>query len=306
MIEMTREPNPADKQTVRAMFYAVPMVERCKPVMSEMVWCFGGCPNVALHEKILPDYCYNIFEAFRRTVFKGIPQLMDTLQIIDHAGLASAKTVAEAKKVIRFDWKNLGKMTGVLMRCVRFADLESADEFKRDVTGETTPEKTEELFAIIFGRQWVAENLAMIRNEPADQIFSKMLRQQLISLVAPLQSIQTNFEALAYQWSPVAMSDFNEGFTEGLTCFIDVDGQFSAESSRTGIYGFLLLMWPEIKVLLASNPKKTLSDLHEWLQPFMRRDVITTIDIETLRDVCAPPPSGIGLSLRPLKVRSLK
>jgi len=46
--------------------------------------------------------------------------------------------------------------------------------------------------------------------------------------------------------------------------------------------------------------------LHEWLQPFMRRDVITTIDIETLRDVCAPPPSGIGLSLRPLKVRSLK
>ena len=285
------------------MFYAVPMVERCKPLLSEMVWCFGGCPNMAAHEKILPDYCYHIFETFRRTLFKGMPQLIDTMQVIDPAGLAAAKTIADAKKVIRFDWKNLGKMTGILMRCVRFAELESADEFKRDNAGESTPEKTEELFAVIFGRQWVAENLALIRNEPADQIFSKMLQQQLASLVAPLQSIQTNFDVLAYQWSPAAMSDFNEGFAEGLTCFIDVDGQFAGESSRTGIYGFLLLMWPEIKVLLASNPKKTLSDLHEWLRPFMRRDVIATVDIETLRDVCAPPPSGIGLSLRPLKVR---
>jgi len=305
-IKAARKPSLTDRQTVREVFYAISLIERGKPVLAEMVWCFGGCLNVAAHEKILPDYCYNIFEAFRRTLFKGMPQLIDTMQVIDPAGLASAKTIADAKKGLRFDWKKLGKMTGILTRCVRFADLESADEFKRDNVGESSPEKTEELFAIIFGRQWVSENLALIRNEPEEQIFSRMLNQHLASLVAPLQSVQTNFDVLAYQWSPVAMADFNEGFTEGLTCFIDVEGQFAGESSRTGIYGFLLLMWPEIKVLLASHPKKTLSDLHEWLQPFMRRDVITTIDIETLRDVCAPPPSGIGLSLRPLKVRSPK
>ena len=102
------------------------------------------------------------------------------------------------------------------------------------------------------------------------------------------------------------MSEFNAGMAEGMTTFLDFDGELKGARNRVGIYSFLVLMWPEIKAMLESDPKKTLTDLHEWLQPFMRRDVIATIDIETLRDVCAPPPSGIGLSLRPLKDRSPK
>ena len=98
----------------------------------------------------------------------------------------------------------------------------------------------------------------------------------------------------------------HEGFAEGFNSFIDEVSQLAGESPRTGIYGFLLLVWPEIKAMLESNPRKTLTDLHEWLQPFMRRGLLTNLDIDTLRDVCAPPPSGIGLSLRPLKVRSAK
>ena len=92
--------------------------------------------------------------------------------------------------------------------------------------------------------------------------------------------------------------------TEGLKSLLDESGQPKGASNRSGIYSFLLLAWPEIKVMLEANPKRTLTDLHEWLQPYMRRDLMTYIEIETLRDVCAPPPSGIGLSLRPLKKAS--
>jgi hypothetical protein len=64
-----------------------------------------------------------------------------------------------------------------------------------------------------------------------------------------------------------------------------------------------LLAWPEIQTLLETTPKKTVSDLHEWMKPFMRVGITAYIEVNTLRDVCAPPPVGIGLSLRPLKSR---
>ena len=44
----------------------------------------------------------------------------------------------------------MGKKLGILTRCVRFAELEAADELKRDGSGESTPEKTEELFAVFL------------------------------------------------------------------------------------------------------------------------------------------------------------
>jgi len=102
------------------------------------------------------------------------------------------------------------------------------------------------------------------------------------------------------------MAEFNAGMAEGMTSFLDLEGQLTSESSRFGIYTFLLLVWPEIKAMLDANPKKTLNDLLEWMKPFMRLGITAYIEIDTLRDVCAPPPSGIGLSLRPLSFRQPK
>jgi hypothetical protein len=302
-IEMTRAPSPADKQTVKELFYARPMMERGKPILSEMTWVLLGRHDLKGHKKILPDYCYNIFDVFQRTYFKGFPLISETVLVINQAGLESAKTIEQAKKVLRLDWKNMGRMFGIAARCFRFAELESADDMKLEGFGDSTPDKTKELVTVIFGRQWVEENLAMITKEPVEKILAGMLNQYLASWITGLQAIQPKFDALAYQWSPAAMSAFNEGFTEGLKCFMDVDGHLAGESSRSGIYVFLLLAWPEIKAMLESDPKKTLSDLHEWMKPFMRVGLTAFIEINTLRDVCATPPSGIGLSLRPFKSR---
>ena len=145
----------------------------------------------------------------------------------------------------------------------------------------------------------------MLQNEPPEKVFAVMLNQYLAPWIAQIQTLQPQFNGLAYQWSAAAMDEFNQGFADGFNAFMDVSGQLVGESGRAGTYGFLLFAWPEIRAMLESDPRKTMSDLHEWLKPFMRRDIITYIEIETLRDVCAPPPSGIGLSLRPLNSRSL-
>ena len=83
---------------------------------------------------------------------------------------------------------------------------------------------------------------------------------------------------------------------------MDEHGQLVGETNRSETYIFLLLAWPEINAMLAASPQKTLTDLHTWMLPFMRVGVTPYLDIEQLRDVCAPVSQrGIGLSLRPLR-----
>jgi len=302
-IETSRVPNPADKQTVKDFFYAMPMIARGSPIMTEMTWVLLGRQELARHEKILPDYCYHIFDVFQKTYFKGFPLLEETVLVTNPEGLPAAKTIEAAKKVVRLEWKNLGRLFGMAARCVRFAELESAEDLNEAGLDDLTPGKTQELFTVICGRKWVEENSAVMAAESVEKAFSRLLNQYLAGWIAAFQAMQPQLNDLAYQWSPAAMLDFNAGLTEGLASFLTVDGQLAGESGRSGIYGFLLLAWPEIKVMLAATPNKTLRDLHEWMQPFMRVGITAYIEIETLRDVCAPPPSGIGLSLRPLTPR---
>lgn len=67
------------------------------------------------------------------------------------------------------------------------------------------------------------------------------------------------------------MIEFNEGFTDGLTGFMDRDSRLTGESNRSGTYAFLLLAWPEAKAMLEAYPRKTLTDLHQWMKPFHAR-----------------------------------
>ncbi len=300
---MEREPSPADKQTVKELFYAMCMMERGKPILYEMTWVLLGRQDLEGHEKILPDYCYNIFAVFQRTYFKGFPLISETVLVINPAGLESAKTVEQAKKVVRLEWKNVGRMFGIGIRCFRFAELEAENDMKLEGFGDSTPDKTKEFLTVIFGRQWVEENQVRILTEPLDKIMAEMLKQHIASTITKISEMLPKWDSLSYQWSPEAMIEFKEGMAEGMASFLDENGQLAGESPRSGIYVFLLLAWPEIRAMLDSDPKKTLTDLHEWMKPFMRVGLTAYIEINTLRDVCAPPPSGIGLALRPLKTR---
>jgi hypothetical protein len=303
-IKATREPSAADKQAVKELFYEIPLLERGQPLMAEMIWVLSRCPNPDQHIKILPDYCYHIFDVFMRTYFKGFPSLSETVQVLDAAGLSSARTIDEAKTVLRLTWRNLGKMFGIASRCFRYGELEAAKSLEHDGFGDSTPARDEELLMVLAGRQWVEKNRSKLAGKSFSTFAVEMLNQRIKPQFPTVMEAELKFQAWAYEWGPVEMQEFNAGMAEGLTALLDEDGELAGESGRSGIYVFLLVVWPEIKAMLNASPNKTLSDLHEWMQPFMRVGVITYIGIDTLRDVCAPVPSGIGLSLRPLKKSS--
>jgi len=302
-IEITSEPSPADKQTVRELFYAKSIVDRGAPLFKVMMWYLAGRLQSEEHFKMLPDYCYNILEVFQRTYFKNFPLLTDTMLVMDPTALPGAKTIEEAKKVVRFDWANMGKACAIATRCIRFAELEAEDEANQDGLADDAPEKVKLLFTVVFGKSWVEQNEARILATPPEKLLSDLLNEFIATWVTQLQETQPRMTALAYQWSAEAMIQYNQGFAAGMTGFLDEHGELVGESERSGIYVFLLLIWPEIQAMQAAQPRKTIPDLHAWLQPFVRRGLINPIDVDTLRDVCEPPPRGIGISLRPLKAR---
>lgn len=297
-----RSPDEADRQTVKEFFYAMPLIERGRPVFDELLWVLHDRPNEGEHDKILPDYCYNVLDALRMTFFKNFLGQTDIFYIKDPQGLSAAKTIEDAKKVIQVDWKNLGRMCGIGARCLRFAELEAANGVDGEGFGDCTADKVKEIFTIVFGTRWVKENAARIVAENPDKLFSEMLNESIASSVQKLVPASLTCEAFAWQWSAAAVQEFQAGLAEGWDGFLDIDGQLVGETTRSETYVFLLLAWPEIKVLQGASPRKTVTDLHAWMLPFMRVGVTTQLDIDTFRDLCAPPSQkGIGLSLRPLK-----
>ncbi|HUZ06526.1 MAG TPA: hypothetical protein VMV89_03465 [Candidatus Paceibacterota bacterium] len=283
------KPSPADKQAFKDLLLKTPLWERGQPLMTEMLWVLHEKPAANEHQKILPDYCYNIFEVFRKTYFKAFPSRSETI-----------KTTGDT---VQIDLIKMGALFGIFDRCSRYVDMEAADSLNRDGLGQLTPEKTSELLPLIFGSKYMQAN----QNQFTGKTFEKIALEMLEGMIAqhrPATGVsEFKMNALARQQGVQHMADLNEGKGQGLTKFMDEDGELKGESPRAGTYVFLLLVWPEIKEMLDSNPKKTLSDLHEWLLPFMRAGVLPFLEPDTLCDFCEPPPRGIGLSLRPFRSR---
>jgi hypothetical protein len=295
----------ADKKIVEALFRQIPVTERLASVHSELTWYLTQEANPVAHEKCLPDYCYNIFEKLKRTCFKALPKFSDTIVLIgDPEALAACKTIEDAKRVVRIDWVRLGTMIGFAIRGKRFVEMEAENVLKREGVWGLVPKNGASGMALVFdpsrlkkmaqggGIQDVGRGLQQILKENAEPHIGNM-RGRIETLAQ-----------LAYQWGPEALAKLNKGVAIGLKEFLDEEGRPVCESVRENVYEFLLLAWPEIKGMLESNPRKTVTDLHAWMLPFMREGMCTLIDVETLRDVCAPMPGGIGLKLRPLSSRS--
>jgi hypothetical protein len=296
--KLSRQPSQADKELARELFSKIPLMDRGTPIQQEMLWVLLGRQNAEQHVKLLPEYCYNIFDVFRKTYFKGFPALSETIKITNPAALPEAKSIEASKKVLQLNWKNLGNLSSILKRCTRFAQMEAQEELEKDGFSGSSPEEITRIFTTICGKEWATTNQSRIETENPNVIIAGMLQTQVASTVSNIPAT-LDFESLAYQWGPEALADFHAGEAEGMSSFVDFDRQLAGESSRSGIYSFLLLVWPEIKAMQESASRKNLTDLHEWLEPFMRVGLMPYIELDTLRDICAPPAQfGIGLSFK--------
>jgi hypothetical protein len=289
----------ADKKVVRDFLQRMPVTERLATWQSEFTWYLGKEHNPEAHEMRLPDYCYHIFEKLRQVTFKVLPKF-DHVITGDLEALKACKTVAEAKKVISIDWVRIGIVLGIGLRGKRFVEMEAQDTLKREGVWGLVPKNGTADLALVFDRS----RLEKMAKDGGIQDMGRGLEQILKeNTAAHLEKIPAMIEDMlkqAYAWSPKALADLIKGMEIGLNRFLNDEGNLVEEPLRENIYEFLLLAWPEIKGLLEAKPRKTITDLHQWMQPFMRQDMCNRVALDYLRNVCGPLPKGIGLKLRPL------
>ena len=293
----------ADKKVVRDFLRRMPVTERLALIHSEFTWYLGKEHNAEAHEKRLPDYCYNIFEKIRQVTFKAIPNFSHVVTG-DLEALKACKTNEEAKKVISIDWVRIGTVLGIGIRGKRFVEMEAQNTLKQEGVWGLVPKQGTADLALVFDQSRLEKMTKAYGTQDVGRGLEQILNESSAPHIEKIPAMTESMVKLAYLWGSGALADLSKGMEIGLNKFLDEQGKLVEEPLRENIYEFLLLAWPEIKEMLDAKPRKTITDLHQWMQPFMRQDMCNRVDLDYLRNVCGPLPKGIGLKLRPLASRS--
>jgi hypothetical protein len=271
-------PVQTEQELVRDFLGRMSFEDRWKPVAEEMQWVIGGCKNPAQHKKILPAYCYPILDAYRRTVFKNLPSLDDTIFVVK---TADGKSV----KQLKIDWRCMGRVISIGERGVRFFDLEAIPILKAEGALNLEPEKEKLVLRFMFGNRWLKQKLAKLILRPHRYV--KRIIEKCLNLYFRIKILGfSKWGRLAYQAGPEAVAEFKAGLAEGQVGFMDNDGKLVGESNRSSNYQFMLLAWPEIKEMLEKRPLPTKTDVFNWTKPYTKAGLCSFIDIDQFRDFC--------------------
>jgi hypothetical protein len=274
---ITDTPAQTDQELIQHFLGRKAFEDRWKPVAEEMQWVIGGCKNLDQHKRILPDYCYPILDACRRTVFKNFPSIEDTIFVL--------KNPDGTVKKLRIDWRCMGRAISIGERGLRFFDLEAIPLLKADGILDLKPEKEEMVLRMMFGNRWLKQKLAKLILRPHRYI--KTLVEKCRNLYFRIKILGfSKWGHLAYREGPEAVAEFKAGLAEGQVGFLDNDAKLVGESSRSSNYLFMLLAWPEIKEMLERKPLPTRTDVFDWTKPYTKAGLCSFIDIDQFRDFC--------------------
>ncbi len=272
------------KAKMRGILLARSFLARWEPVAKEMEWVISGRPSAAEHSKILPEYCYNIFELYARTIFKTFTPLSQVVTITDQERAATANTVEEGRRAMEIDWEKMGSVFAMGERATMFFENEAEPLLKRDGLLDLPPEKAQEFYQLLVGDHWMEAKLAEIqeldKNKPVEEIFEKLLT----GLVETTKKAIPERHQKARDWEPGATTQLYTGAAKGSAGFLDRNGELHGERKikHKDTYAWLLICWPEIEQMLNAKPPKRMEDLWNWLAPFSYAGWIEIRDLDQL------------------------
>ena len=278
-------------------------MERWEPVAKEMNWVITGRPNAAQHQKILPDYCYNILDLYARTIFKSFTPISEAITITDKERAATAKTVVEARLAMKIDWEKLGSVFSMGERGMMFFENEAEQMLKRDGLLDLPPEKDNEIYQLFFGDRWMKAKLAEFQALDKDKPVEEIINQRITAMEETTKKAVPDWHQKARDREPGATTKFHTGAAKGSAGFLDQNGELHGERKikLKNTYEILLICWPEIEEMIRA--KKRMEDLWNWLVPFSHPYWIEIQDLDQLVSLARSIKLKLKKAGRPPKPR---
>jgi hypothetical protein len=278
-------------------------MERWEPVAKEMNWVISGRPNAAQHQKILPDYCYHIFDLYDRTIFKSFTPISEAITITDKERAATAKTVEEARAAMKIDWEKLGSVFSMGERGMMFFENEAEPLLKRDGLLDLPREKDDEVYRLFIGDRWMKAKLAEFQALDKDKPVEEIIEERITALEETTKKAVPEWHQKARDWEPGATTKFHSGAAKGSAGFLDQAGELHGERKikLKNTYEMLLICWPEIEEMIKA--KKRMEDLWNWLVPFSHPYWIEIQDLDQLVSLARSIKLKLKKAGRPPKPR---
>ncbi len=257
-------------------------MERWEPVAQEMKWVIGGRPNAKEHQQILPDYCYNIFDLYARTIYKCFTPISEVITITDKERAATAKTVEEGRAAMKIDWDKMGSVFQMGERAMMFFENEAEPLLKRDGLLDLPAEKDDEIWQLIIGDRWMKAWLAKMQALDKDKPVEEIIEQRITALAETTKKAVPEWHQKARDWEPGATTRFHAGAAKGSAGFLDQNGELHGEKKikHKNTYEMLLICWPEIEEMIKAQNR--MEDLWNWLVPFSHPYWIEIQDLDQL------------------------
>jgi hypothetical protein len=286
---------------LRKLLLKQSFMERWEPVSKELNWVLKGRPDADQHQKILPDYCYNIFDLYARTLFKMFTPITKAVTITDKERAATAITVEEARPAMKIDWDKMGSVLSAGERAMMYFENEAEQHLKRDGLLDLPPKKDAELYQLWFGDRWLKAKLAEIQALDKDKPVEEILEKRLTALEETTKKAVPEWHQKARDWEPGATTKFHTGAAKGSAGFLDKNGELHGERKikHKRTYEILLICWPEIEEMIKA--KKRMEDLWNWLLPFSHPYWIEIQDLDQLVSLARPIKLGLNKGGRPRK-----
>lgn len=281
---------------LRKMLSQKSYMERWEPMAKELRWVICGRPNEEQHQKILPDYCYNILELYKRTIYKGYVPISEAIFIKDKERAATCKTISEAKEIMTIDWEKLGQVFSIGERGMMFFENEAEQKLKQDGLLDLTPNQDDDIYKLVFGDRWAEKRKTEIQAQEPAKPLEEIIVERLFAIEATAKRAVPEWHQKALEWDAEAVTKFHAGVAKGSAAFLDKDGELVGEKKikLRDTYEMLLTGWPEIEEMLKADPPKTRNHLWEWLRPFSYALWIEIQDLEQLNRLC----TAIKLTLK--------
>ena len=224
----------------------------------------GGGPTTAAGEPEtpLPQWYLNIIRQFSRTIFKPVLKLRSQGQI---------------------NWRNFGKMIGIIERHKLFLKHDVPRIFE-EALGDMTEAEWNRLEPLL-GLDKLRAHLIKLLNRPvaADEPTEALAEESAQRHLEYLEKAKQNALFHVAQQDVCNTGLFYQGVSEGYTLFLDERGWFCGDRGRTEIYLNLIGCMIEVEKLRHTLPQKTRPQFYDDLAQVFR---LTPRAHEWFNDVC--------------------